>query len=84
MVGSQVCGWGGNDDVCYSGTSLGVVLAFNVPVEDTGFSCEGGEWEAKYLVTVALTTVGVDVDGDGDDGEENLVFHEIALVEEFI
>jgi hypothetical protein len=52
MIGSQVRGRGSDDDVGYGSTPLGIVLAFNVPIEDTCFSCES---EVEYLVAVALT-----------------------------
>ena len=57
---------------------------FNVAIENAGFSGQGCERDIKDLIAVTLAAVRVDVDGDGDDGKEKLVFNELALVEEFI
>lgn len=87
MIWSEVSGWRRDDDVCHCATSLDIVvlvLGVDVSVQDACFPCECSKWDAENLLAVSLSTIGIDINCNGYNREEDLMFNKILLIEEFI
>jgi hypothetical protein len=53
----------------------------DIAIEDASLAGESGEWDIEDLIPVTLPTVSVDVNRDGDDCQQQLVFDDLVLVE---